>query len=118
MIKLLFLFLLIPASINDCPKITIKEQGKFLAQYLSDNNQWKQFNASLETYGYCWSQFGLKENKDFTGTTEQDDLINIVDDAVLRCENLMNQFEPGSKEYNKYSVSYKKLREVLNGLNN
>lgn len=48
--------------------------------------------------------------------TDLTKLTDIIDDAILRTENLLNQYEPGSKEYNVYSGCLKKLREALKEL--
>ena len=45
---------------NDCPKLSLEEQGHVLNDYLYDYDQWKNFKEALRIYGYCLSQFGLK----------------------------------------------------------
>lgn len=66
-IVILILFSAIPFSgnkKNDCPKISVEEQGQMLEQFFSDRDDnmklLQDFKKSLKTYGYCPSQFGLK----------------------------------------------------------
>ena len=47
---------------------------------------------------------------------ELDNLTDSIDDAILQTENLLNQYEPGSIEYSKYSRCLGNLREALNEL--
>lgn len=47
---------------------------------------------------------------------ELDKLADVLDDAVLRAENLMNQFEPGSGNYNTFSQWVKTFKEILKEL--
>lgn len=102
---------------DDCPKLSLKEQGNVINEFLNDYGQWPNFKSSLRQNGYCLSQFGLPNHSNSAPNSlqyEMDVFFEVICEAELRCENLMNEFEPGSEKYEAFSQRLQKLRDIQN----